>query len=71
MDEGDWTGAPSNFSYSWARCDASGANCTPIAGATANRYSVGAADVGSTIRVTVTGQPTASAPSKGSRPRQR
>ena len=55
VDEGDWAGAPSTFSYSWARCDANGANCTPIAGATTNRYSVGAADVGSTIRVTVTG----------------
>ncbi|HXY80969.1 MAG TPA: hypothetical protein VEH55_06330 [Gaiellaceae bacterium] len=55
VDEGDWAGAPSTFSYSWARCDAAGANCTPIAGATTNRYSVDPADVGSTIRVTVTG----------------
>ena len=55
VDEGDWAGGPSIFSYSWARCDSSGADCTPIAGATANRYSVGATDVGSTIRVTVTG----------------
>ena len=55
VDEGDWAGGPSIFTYSWARCDASGANCKPIAGATTSRYSVGAADAGSTIRVTVTG----------------
>jgi hypothetical protein len=55
VDEGTWTGAPSAFSYSWSRCDASGANCAPIADATANSYAVTAADSGSTLRVTVAG----------------
>jgi hypothetical protein len=55
LDEGSWTGAPSSFTYVWSHCDASGANCTPIAGATGKTYTVGAADVGYTLRVTVTG----------------
>jgi len=55
VDEGGWAGGPSTFSYSWARCDTAGADCTPIAGATTKSYSVDAADVGATIRVTVTG----------------
>jgi parallel beta-helix repeat protein len=36
------------------RCGASGANCSPIAGATTASYTVQNADVGSTLRVTVT-----------------
>jgi hypothetical protein len=55
VDEGNWTGAPSAFSYSWARCDTSGANCAAIADATTGSYTVTAADAGSTLRVTVTG----------------
>ena len=55
VDEGNWTGAPSEFSYSWSRCDAGGANCAAIADATTNSYTVTAADAGSTLRVTVTG----------------
>ena len=55
VDEGTWTGAPSSFGYSWARCDPAGVTCTPIAGATARTYVPGPADSGSTLRVTVTG----------------
>jgi len=55
LDEGGWTGAPSSFTYAWSHCDATGANCTPVAGATGKTYTVGAADVGFTLRVTVTG----------------
>jgi len=55
VDEGNWTGAPSEFSYSWSRCDTSGANCAAIADATTSSYTVTAADAGSTLRVTVTG----------------
>jgi hypothetical protein len=55
VDEGTWTGAPSAFSYSWTRCDASGANCAPIADATSSSYSITAGDSGSTLRITVTG----------------
>jgi hypothetical protein len=55
VDEGVWAGVPSTFTYSWSRCDISGANCTAITDATANTYTVTAADAGSTLRVTVTG----------------
>jgi hypothetical protein len=54
---GTWTGdAPITFTYQWQRCNASGASCVTIAGATAQTYTVQAADVGSTLRVVVTGR---------------
>ena len=35
---GSWTGtAPLTFTYAWQRCDAGGATCAPIGGATAAR----------------------------------
>jgi hypothetical protein len=37
------------------RCDSSGGNCSLISGATATTYRPGAADVGSTLRVRITG----------------
>jgi hypothetical protein len=55
VDEGVWAGVPSAFTYSWSRCDTNGANCTAITDATANTYTVTAADAGFTLRVTVTG----------------
>ncbi|HEX8648665.1 MAG TPA: hypothetical protein VF715_17350, partial [Thermoleophilaceae bacterium] len=54
---GSWTGTtPITYSYQWQRCDASGANCSSIAGATSQTYAVQQADVttpASTIRVVV------------------
>ena len=56
---GTWTGdAPITFTYQWQRCNASGASCVAIAGATAQTYTVQAVDVGSTLRVAVTGRNT-------------
>jgi hypothetical protein len=52
--KGTWTGNPTSFTYAWSRCDARGKNCTVIGGATSSTYVTQAADVGSTIRVTVT-----------------
>jgi uncharacterized repeat protein (TIGR01451 family) len=53
---GTWIGNPSpTFSYQWRRCDPSGNSCIDIAGAAASTYLLGAADVGATIRVVVTG----------------
>lgn len=49
---GQWRNAPTGYLYQWTRCDASGAGCTPIAGATGNAYTLQAVDVGHTIRVT-------------------
>jgi fibronectin-binding autotransporter adhesin len=51
---GDWSGSPTSFAYQWRRCDAAGAGCADIAGATASSYALVAADVGHTIRVVVT-----------------
>jgi hypothetical protein len=49
---GTWAGTPS-FSYQWRRCDASGASCADIPGATSGTYAPAEADVGSTLRLRV------------------
>ena len=46
---------PTSFAYQWQRCDAAGTNCSDIAGESATTYVLLAGDVGSTIRVSVTG----------------
>ena len=52
---GSWSGSqPMSFAYQWRRCDATGANCVAVSGATAQTYVLVAADQGSTIRVSVT-----------------
>jgi hypothetical protein len=51
---GTWTWRNGSFAYAWQRCDAAGANCAPIAGQSAATLALGAADVGSTIRLVVT-----------------
>ena len=53
--EGRWTGTePMTFAYQWQRCNAQGANCANIAGATAKTYVVAATDLGDRLRVRVT-----------------
>ena len=42
---------PSSYAYQWEDCDATGANCLSIAGATGQTYTPSAADVGYTVRV--------------------
>jgi hypothetical protein len=42
------------FTYAWQRCDAAGAACADIVGATAPTYLVAAEDAATTLRVTVT-----------------
>lgn len=51
--QGTWQNAVS-FNDQWEDCDASGANCTPIAGATGLSYVLQASDVGHTIVLSVT-----------------
>ncbi len=51
---GNWGDEPDSYAYQWQHCDASGANCTDVAGATAATYPVTAADVGFTLRADVT-----------------
>jgi len=61
---GQWTNSPTTYSDQWLRCDASGAACTPIAGATNPIYVLAGSDVGATIRVqeTASGSGSTSAP---------
>jgi len=55
-DPGEWSGSPApSFSYQWLECDESGAPCVAIAGAIGQEYVLSAGEVGSTIRVAVTG----------------
>jgi hypothetical protein len=42
------------YTYAWQRCDAAGAACTDIVGATAPTYLVATEDVATTLRVSVT-----------------
>src|SRR5581483_4069828 len=52
---GSWSGTtPMTFTYSWRRCNSTGASCTTISGATGQAYVLGASDVSKTIRVVVT-----------------
>ena len=52
---GSWKGVSLSFAYQWKRCDLSGGGCSPVGGATATTYKLGAGDVGATVRVDVTG----------------
>ena len=52
---GSWSGTtPMTYTYQWQRCDASGQACAPITGAVASSYVPISADVGSTMRTSVT-----------------
>jgi hypothetical protein len=50
---GTWTGGATSFTYQWQRCTSS-TTCANVDGATARTYGVRSADVGNTLRVTVT-----------------
>jgi len=50
---GGWSGtAPLTYSYTWQRCDASGANCATT-GVTSSSYSLTNGDAGATLRAVV------------------
>ncbi|HEX8648749.1 MAG TPA: hypothetical protein VF715_17770, partial [Thermoleophilaceae bacterium] len=52
--DGGWTGTPTvTFARQWLRCDSGGDGCTGVG--TAATYALTPADVGSTVRVRVTG----------------
>jgi hypothetical protein len=48
---GTWTGSPTNYSYQWELCNASGAGCNAIPDATGQTYTLSSADYNNTIRV--------------------
>jgi subtilase family serine protease len=48
---GEWSGSPSSYKDQWMLCNASGAACTAIAGATSSTYLLASTAVGKTIRV--------------------
>jgi Bacterial Ig-like domain (group 3)/Invasin, domain 3 len=48
---GTWTNSPTSFTYQWLRCNSVGASCAAIAGATAQTYTLTAADVGGELVV--------------------
>jgi hypothetical protein len=50
---GTWSADDAQFAYQWQHCDAAGANCADIAGATAQTYGVTPTDVGTTLHVVV------------------
>ena len=52
---GTWSNSPTAFQYQWQRCNASGAACANIAGATAKTHLLTTTDAGRTMRVRVTG----------------
>jgi hypothetical protein len=54
VNPGTWTGTSITFAYQWQRCDAAGANCTPITGATSTTYVLANEDATHTLRVAVT-----------------
>jgi hypothetical protein len=51
---GSWTESPTSYNYKWRRCDSLGARCKTIKGASSSTYAVLSADVGHTLRVSVT-----------------
>ena len=50
---GTWSGTPT-YAYQWQRCDAATGLCADIVGATDPAYTASTADIGSTLRVSVT-----------------
>ena len=51
---GEWTELPGSFAIQWLACDASGASCVEILGATDSAYTFASDDLGSTLRAAVT-----------------
>jgi len=52
--EGVWTGSEPTFSYQWLLCNASGASCKEVSGATGTTLGLLTGEIGSTVRLVVT-----------------
>jgi hypothetical protein len=67
--DGEWAGTnPMTFTYQWQRCNAAGAGCADIGGATAKIYRAATADVGNRLRVQVTARNAAGSRTATSQP---
>jgi hypothetical protein len=66
--QGSWTNSPTSYAYQWFRCDATGANCVPLDGATSATYTVVAGDAGQTLIVSVIASNAAGSASASSAP---
>ena len=51
---GSWTNGPTSLGYQWQRCNAGGAECANISGATSATYTPGEADAEHTLKLKVT-----------------
>jgi hypothetical protein len=51
---GSWSNAPTSYAYQWERCSSTGTSCNAITAATAATYTTTPADLGSTLKVSVT-----------------
>jgi hypothetical protein len=68
-EPGIWTGAGTiAYAYQWQRCNEKGEACADITGATESAYTSVAADVGDTLKVTVTASGSAGTGSASSAP---
>ncbi len=66
---GSWSGAqPLTYAYQWQRCDASGASCTAISGASQPTFTIAPHDLGSTLVVAVTASNSAGSATASSAP---
>jgi hypothetical protein len=66
---GSWAGTtPMSYGYQWKSCDASGASCSPVSGATASTFVLPSSAVGARIVVSVTASNTVGSTSASSTP---
>jgi hypothetical protein len=54
VSNGTWTNSPTSYTYQWQDCNASGASCTDISGATSSSYTMRSSDTLSSIKAVVT-----------------
>lgn len=55
-DPGSWDGVPTGYDHRWLRCDANGAACAPVAGASGPDHELTEADAYHRMRVEVTAE---------------
>lgn len=65
---GTWSNKPTSFHFQWVRCDTTGNACLAISSATTKIYTVTFADVGHTLRVSVTAHNSSGSTSASSAP---